>query len=138
MAWNPTFESFADYWGFEPRRCRPYRAQTKGRVESGVKYIKHSFLPGRELVDIVDLTEQLRDWTDTIADVRIHGTTHERPIDRFDMEPMQRRAVNAETSFPSMGPGHNHSHRISTIWFGGHHSSSTGLSTGTSNVDDDI
>lgn len=35
--WNPTFKAFADYWGFEPRVCRPYRAQTKGKVESGVK-----------------------------------------------------------------------------------------------------
>lgn len=30
--WNPTFKAFADYWGFEPRVCRPYRAQTKGKV----------------------------------------------------------------------------------------------------------
>ncbi len=35
--WNPTYKAFADYWGFEPRVCRPYRAQTKGKVESGVK-----------------------------------------------------------------------------------------------------
>lgn len=34
--WNPTFKAFADYWSFEPRVCRPYRAQTKGKVESGV------------------------------------------------------------------------------------------------------
>jgi transposase len=86
IVWNPTFLSFAQYWGFEPRRCRPYRAQTKGKVESGVKYIKHNFLPGREFIDIVDLTEQLLDWNTTIADVRIHGTTHERPIDRFARE----------------------------------------------------
>lgn len=45
VVWNPTFKSFAEYWGFEPRRCRPYRAQTKGKVESGVKYIKYNFLP---------------------------------------------------------------------------------------------
>ena len=35
--WNSTFKAFAEYWGFEPRVCRPYRAQTKGKVESGVK-----------------------------------------------------------------------------------------------------
>jgi transposase len=33
--WNPTFAAFARHWGFEPRVCRPYRAQTKGKVESG-------------------------------------------------------------------------------------------------------
>jgi len=36
ILWNATFRSFADYWGFEPRLCQPYRAQTKGKVESGV------------------------------------------------------------------------------------------------------
>ncbi|MCW5891253.1 MAG: IS21 family transposase [bacterium] len=35
VVWNPTFKAFADYWSFEPRVCQPYRAQTKGKVESG-------------------------------------------------------------------------------------------------------
>ena len=42
--WNGTFRAFADYWGFEPRLCQPYRAMTKGKVESGVKYLKHNFI----------------------------------------------------------------------------------------------
>jgi transposase len=37
VVWNPTFKAFAEHWGFEPRVCRAYRAQTKGKVESGVK-----------------------------------------------------------------------------------------------------
>jgi hypothetical protein len=86
IIWNPTFRAFAEYWGFEPRLCRPYRAQTKGKVESGVKYFKGNFLPGREFVDDVHLHEQLTEWMATIADVRVHGTTHERPIDRFAQE----------------------------------------------------
>ena len=53
--WNPTFKAFADYWGFEPRVGRPYRPQTKGTVESGVKYVKRNFLPGRTCVDGVDV-----------------------------------------------------------------------------------
>lgn len=86
VAWNPTFMSFAKYWGFEPRVCRPYRAQTKGKVESGVKYIKQNFLAGRRFVDDVDLREQWLEWSATVADVRIHGTTHQRPVDRFVLE----------------------------------------------------
>ena len=84
--WNPTFKAFADYWGFEPRVCRPYRAQTKGKVESGVKYLKRNFLPGRIFVDLVDFQTQLDEWTATIADRRIHGTTHEEPLTRFGRE----------------------------------------------------
>lgn len=84
--WNPTFEAFARHWGFEPRLCRPYRAQTKGKVESGVKYVKRNFLPGRVFADLADFNDQLIAWLVEVADVRVHGTTHERPIDRFGRE----------------------------------------------------
>ncbi|HSB81634.1 MAG TPA: IS21 family transposase [Candidatus Methylomirabilis sp.] len=86
LVWNPTFQAFAQYWGFDARLCRPYRAQTKGKVESGVKYLKRNFLVGRTFVDDTHLGEALLDWTTTIADQRIHGTTHERPIERFAAE----------------------------------------------------
>jgi hypothetical protein len=103
IGWNTHFKSFSEYWGFEPRLCRPYRAQTKGKVESGVKYIKHNFLPGRQFIDIVDLTEQLTDWNATIADVRIHGTTHERPIDRFSIEQSHLMPTAGQPSFAHAG-----------------------------------
>jgi hypothetical protein len=86
IIWNPTFKAFAEYWGFEPRLCQPYRAQTKGKVESGVKYVKGNFLPGRRFCDQQDFDEQLVEWMVEVADVRVHGTTHERPIDRFSGE----------------------------------------------------
>ena len=84
--WNPTFKAFAQYWGFDPHVCRAYRAQTKGKVESGVKYVKRNFLPGREFIDIVDLQQQLDEWNATVADCRVHGTTHEVPLVRFERE----------------------------------------------------
>ena len=84
--WHPTFEAFARHWSFEPRVCQPYRARTKGKVESGVRYLKVNFLPGRTFQDDVDLQEQLQVWMHDIADTRIHGTTHQRPLDRFREE----------------------------------------------------
>jgi transposase len=84
--WNSTFQAFARHWGFEPRVCRPYRAQTKGKVESGVKYVKRNFLPGRVFRDLEDFNEQLRAWQAEVADRRMHGTTHEPPIERFARE----------------------------------------------------
>jgi transposase len=86
LRWNTTFKAFADFWGFEPRVCRPYRAQTKGKVEAGVKYFRRNFLPGRVFRDDRDLRDQLHAWMATVADVRVHGTTHERPCDRFVVE----------------------------------------------------
>ena len=83
---NPTFAAFASHWGFTPRLCQPYRAQTKGKVESGVKYIKRNFVPGRTFGDLEDFNDQLRAWQADVADLRDHGTTHQRPIERFSQE----------------------------------------------------
>jgi Integrase core domain len=97
--WNPTFDSFAKHWGFEPRLCKAYRAQTKGKVESGVKYVKRNFIPGRSFRDLDDFNEQLLAWSAEISDVRIHGTTHERPIDRFAREAQALVATRDQPSF---------------------------------------
>ncbi len=99
VVWNPTFKAFAEHWGFEPRVCRPYRAQTKGKVESGVKYVKRNFLPGRTFADIVDFTEQLGEWNATVADARVHGTTHEVPLKRFDRERAHLLPTHRQPSF---------------------------------------
>jgi len=48
IVWHPVFLDFAKYWGFTPRLFRPYRAQTKGKVESGVKYVRGNFLCGMQ------------------------------------------------------------------------------------------
>src|SRR5215831_20087281 len=106
ILWNPTFRACADYWSFEPRVCPAYRAQTKGKVESGVKYFKGNFLPGREFVDAVHLDEALREWMATVADVRIHGTTHERPCDRFLREASTLIPTSSQPSFRLEAPLH--------------------------------
>lgn len=80
---NATFQAFAGHWGYAIRLCRPYRAKTKGKVESGVKYIKRNFIPGRQFRDLEDFNAQLAAWQAEVADVRVHGTTHQKPIERF-------------------------------------------------------
>lgn len=101
VVWNPTFKAFAEHWGFEPRVCRAYRAQTKGKVESGVKYVKRNFLPGRRFIDIVDFTDQLSEWNASVADTRIHGTTHEVPLVRFERERTHLLPTHSQASFLS-------------------------------------
>jgi predicted nucleic acid-binding protein len=96
---NPTFAAFAAHWGFTPRLCQPYRAQTKGKVESGVKYVKRNFVPGRVFRDLEDFNEQLADWQADVADLREHGTTHERPIDRFADEARALAPTAGHASF---------------------------------------
>jgi len=104
--WNATFLDFALRFGFEARLCQPYRAQTKGRVESGVKYVKHNFWPAVEFVDGVDLNRQAHVWMDTVANVRVHGTTGERPVDRFGREARtcsHCRPPSASNTLPARG-----------------------------------
>ena len=84
--WNRQFLDAALRLGFDARLCRPYRAQTKGRVERGIQYVKHNFWPGVRFTDLDDLNRQVAAWIDTVADVRIHGTTGERPVDRLQKE----------------------------------------------------
>ena len=84
--WQPQYLDFADYYGFAPRACRPYRAQTKGKVESGVKYVRGNFWLGLRYRDLADLNRQAREWADTVANVRVHGTTGEPPFARLPRE----------------------------------------------------
>lgn len=86
VEWNRRFKDRMDFYGVEIRLCRYYRAQTKGKVESGVKYVKRNALAGRRFASMDDLNAWLEQWALTIADERIHGTTHERPSERFERE----------------------------------------------------
>jgi transposase len=90
--WNERFLDFALRIGMDIQLCRGYRPQTKGRVESGIKYVKGNFWPGIQFIDDEDLNRQGRTWYETVANVRVHGTTHERPIDRW---PAERAALHA-------------------------------------------
>jgi transposase len=83
---NAEFLRFAHHWGFTPRACRPYRAQTKGKVERPVRYLRGNFVYGRTFLHDADLDHQCALWLDRVANVRLHGTTRERPQVRFDRE----------------------------------------------------
>jgi hypothetical protein len=89
VVWHPMFLDFARYWGFTPRLCSPYRAQTKGKVESGVKYVRRNFLCGllgKEPCGLEDLNGQMKAWVSMVANQRLHGTTHEQPVLRWEVE----------------------------------------------------
>jgi transposase len=86
VTWNGTFKDRMDFYGVTIRLCRYYRAQTKGKVESGVKYVKRNALIGQSFASLEELNEYLTKWCLEIADQRIHGTTHEKPAERFERE----------------------------------------------------
>ena len=77
--WNQRMLDFALRVGFEARLCQPYRAQTKGKVESGVKYVRRNMWPSLRFTDDADLNQQSLEWCDAVANARVHGTTHRIP-----------------------------------------------------------
>jgi len=83
---NPEFLRFATHWGFRIRACRPYRAQTKGKVERPVRYVRDNLVYGREFLGDGDLNAQSLLWLDHTANRRVHGTTHEVPRERFERD----------------------------------------------------
>jgi len=103
IVWHPVFLDFTRYWGFTPRLCRPYRAQTKGKVESGVKYIRRNFLcglQGREPSGLSDLNAQLRAWVWEVANQRVHGTTHEQVAARWNTDQLSLQPLDGRPPYP--------------------------------------
>lgn len=78
-----TYREFAEHYGFLVSPCRPRTPEHKGKVESGVGYVKRNFLAGRPVMPIVPANEKLGVWVEETAGMRIHGTTKERPLARF-------------------------------------------------------
>src|SRR5437868_8696151 len=85
VRFHPAYLEFCRDWGALPRACAPYRAQTKGKIEAGVKFVKNNGLAGRDFESFADLEAHLERWM-VVADRRLHGTTHERPSERFERE----------------------------------------------------
>ncbi|MCK5787213.1 MAG: IS21 family transposase [Candidatus Sabulitectum sp.] len=83
---NSEFTDFSRWTGFTPVASPPYWPQAKGKVERGIRYIKESFLEGRQFTDLNDLNVQLRIWLHDVANQRIHGTVKEKPAARLQRE----------------------------------------------------
>lgn len=96
VVFHPGYLAFCKDWDVVPRACGPYRARTKGKTESGVKYAKRNRLAGREFESFAALEAHLVEWM-AMVDQREHGTTHEAPALRFErderyvLRPLTRR-----------------------------------------------
>ncbi len=83
---NPRYLDFAAHHGFVPVACQVKKANEKGRVENGVGYVKKNFLSGLQIPSFEAVNPAARQWQDTVANVRIHGETHVKPLERFAQE----------------------------------------------------
>jgi len=81
---NRSYADLAGHYNFQIDPCLPGTPEHKGKVESGVKYVKNNFIPLREFKNFTDANAQLMDWEKNTARVRIHGTTRRQPKELFD------------------------------------------------------
>jgi transposase len=98
VEFNARLRAFARHWRFRPHACAPYRARTKGKDERGVGYVKKNAIAGRAFASWSALEAHLDQWTREIADRRVHGTTGEVPIERFQRA--EARALRPITGIP--------------------------------------
>lgn len=91
---NPKYLDFSRHWGFEIKPCNVRSGNEKGRVENGVGYVKKNLLAGLELPDFAAMQPAAVLWMDTVANVRVHESTHQRPIDRFEEERAHLKRLN--------------------------------------------
>lgn len=83
---NPKYLDFANHYGFSIVPCNVGKGNEKGRVENAVGYVKKNFLSGLDIPHFDALGPAVCHWRDNIANVRIHGTTREKPVDLFAKE----------------------------------------------------
>lgn len=79
--------------------CRGADPESKGKIESTVKYVKGNFLENRLYVDDDILNSSCLDWLERTANAKIHGTTKRVPAEVFaeEREHLRPLALCAET-----------------------------------------
>lgn len=95
-----SYRECAQHYGFRIAPCRPKTPQHKGKVEQGgVHYVKRNFLGGREPTSITQSNRDVLIWCNTTAGLRIHGTTKEKPLERFEQAEKSQMQPLPETPY---------------------------------------
>lgn len=95
------FYQFSKDMGFIPKLCKPYRPQTKGKVERMVRYVRDNFYrplasqltASGLMLDVNTANVELGKWLDNVANQRIHDTTKEKPFERLKVEQQSLRRL---------------------------------------------
>ena len=94
---HPEFLALCGCYCMQPIACQRRDPESKGIVEAKVRYVKRNALAGRrdQLVCFEDYVALAPWWRDNVANVRLHETTRQRPVDRFQQERSLLRALPA-------------------------------------------
>lgn len=86
IEFNSAFYGFSQWSGYKTYICKKRDPETKGKVESSIRYVKRGFLPGRRFNNTRDLESQWFHWLHNIADNKPNETTGESPNKRLEKE----------------------------------------------------
>jgi len=95
---NKTYLECAEHYKFIIAPCKPKKPEHKGKVERGIPYFRESFQRERNFRDLADANAQLMDWIMTVAGMRDHGTTKQKPLVVFDQ--VEAKALQPLPSSP--------------------------------------
>ena len=85
IRFNKRFEDFLNYYNVTAKSCKPYRAQTKGKIERAIDYLRNNFLTRKLPNDLTTLNESLHKWlNDTVhmKKIRQHSKRHMKDLIR--------------------------------------------------------
>lgn len=97
IRFNTGFLAYCGFRHFKPIACHVNAGHEKGRVEDGVKLVRHQFWPGRHFSDIHDLNSQAIQWRDNFANRREHETTKKIPELMFEKEKQSLLPLNNDS-----------------------------------------
>jgi len=86
---NERFAQYAATVGFRIHCCHAYDPESKGKVESGVKYVKENCLYGETFDALTSVEQHVANWLETVANVRTHGTTGRQPLEHYEQDERQ-------------------------------------------------
>ena len=94
IRFNEQFLDFLRVLKIVPRACNVRAPYEKGKVENAIKYIRNNFWPLRKFTSLEDVQSQAMAWLNQVANVRIHQTTNQKPVERLQKNKL---AVLADT-----------------------------------------
>jgi hypothetical protein len=86
IRFNENLMHIALKYGFTPKACWVNDAESKGKVESNVKYVKRGFFYARDFTSVANLNNQAMEWLETVANAKTHGTTGCIPAEQLKKE----------------------------------------------------
>jgi transposase len=96
VRYNEELLRLAASYGFSPKACWTSDPESKGKVESNVKYVKKDFYYARSYSSLQDLNHQAWKWCDEVANRKVHGTTREVPFERLKDEAKYLQSLELE------------------------------------------